>query len=110
MTVEQFEQLLDALSSQSGSHEATLVFAGILAMAGIVFVLWWVLNLKLAPLEKLSSTLEGYVKELNEKIAELSNNLWKKDELENKIKLEVSEQLKEHQKNCPCCKLHTHNE
>ena len=58
ITAEQFERLLEALGSQSGSHDATLIFTGLLAFAGIIFVMWWVLNLKLAPLEKLSESLE----------------------------------------------------
>ena len=110
MTVDQFEQLLNALRSQGGSHDATLVFAGILAFAGIVFVMWWVLNLKLAPLEKLCDNLQESIKTLNEKITEISTKIWSPETLDNKIKVEVSEQLKEHQKNCPCCKIHKNQE
>lgn len=101
MSVDQFEQILTALQSQNGSHDAVLLMLGVLAFAGIIFSMWWVLNLKLSPMEKLSNALEASVKELNEKIAELSKNLWKKDELENKIKLEVTEQIEKHIQNCP---------
>lgn len=102
MTVEQFEQLINALSTQSGSHDATLVFTGIMAFAGIIFVMWWVLNLKLAPLEKLSESLEKAIQELNKEVTELSKKIWAPGQLEDKIKLEVSQQIAEHTKNCPC--------
>lgn len=102
MTVDQFEQLLNALSSQSGSHDATLIFTGLLAFAGIIFVMWWVLNLKLAPLEKLSESLEKAIKELNTEVTELSKKIWAPGQLEDKITLEVSKQIAEHVKNCPC--------
>jgi hypothetical protein len=105
MSVEQFEQIINALDSQHGNHAAVLLLLGVLAFAGIIFAMWWVLNLKLAPMEKLSNALEASVKELNSKIEELSKNLWKRDELENKIKLEVAEQIKEHEKN-----FHTNNQ
>lgn len=112
MTVEQFEQLLEALGSRQGSHDAILLFAGIAAFAGILFVLWWVLNLKLAPLEKSNSRLEtaleksnsnteAAVKEINEKISEIQKSLWTPTILKNEIKLEVQEQIKEHIQNCP---------
>ena len=104
ITVDQFEQLLTALRSQAGSHDATLIFAGILAFAGIIFVVWWVLNLKLAPLEKLCDTLSSSIKELNEKITEISTKIWSPDALDNKIQIAVQQQIREHEKNCPCCK------
>jgi len=102
MTVEQFDQLLQALGSQTGSHDATLIFTGLLAFAGIIFVMWWVLNLKLAPLEKLSESLERAIKELNTEVTELSKKIWAPGQLEDKIALEVSKQITEHVKNCPC--------
>jgi hypothetical protein len=102
MTVEQFDQLLQALGSQTGSHDATLIFTGLLAFAGIIFVMWWVLNLKLAPLEKLSESLEKAIKDLNIEVTELSKKIWAPGQLEDKIELEVSKQIAEHVKNCPC--------
>lgn len=110
ITAEQFERLLEALGSQSGSHDATLIFTGLLAFAGIIFVMWWVLNLKLAPLEKLSESLEKAIKELNTEVTELSKKIWAPGQLEDKIKLEVAQQLAEHTKSCPCRKCQNKSE
>lgn len=101
MSVEQFEQIIDALNSQHGNHAAVLLLLGVLAFAGIIFAMWWVLNLKLSPMEKLTNALESSVKELNGKITELSTKMWSKDALQNEIKLEVSAQLEKHIQNCP---------
>ena len=110
LTVEQFEQLINALRSQSGSHDATLIFTGIMAFAGIIFVMWWVLNLKLAPLEKLSESLATAIQELNKEVTELSKKIWAPGQLEDKIKLEVAQQLAEHVKTCPCRKCQNKSE
>ena len=78
-----------------------LLLLGVLAFAGIIFAMWWVLNLKLSPMEKLTNALEASVKELNKQISELSQKMWSKDALQNEIKLQIQEQLKEHVQNCP---------
>lgn len=101
MSVEQFEQIINALNSQHGNHAAVLLLLGVLAFAGIIFAMWWVLNLKLSPMEKLTNALEASVKELNSQISELSQKMWSKDALQNEIKLQIQEQLKEHVQNCP---------
>ena len=101
LSVEQFEQLISALKSQDGSYAAILIFSGILAFAGIIFVMWWVLNLRLAPIEKLCEALTVSVKELSDKVSKIETKIWSSEVLENKIKVEVDEQLKEHLKNCP---------
>lgn len=101
LTADQFEQLVGALKSQEGSNSAILVFAGIIAVAGIVFIMWWVLNLKLEPLEKLSKELSEAVKSLNEKIHDLTSKMWSPEALDNKIKVEVQDQIQEHIRNCP---------
>lgn len=101
LSVEQFEQLILALKSQDGSYAAILVFSGILAFAGIILVMWWVLNLRLAPIEKLCESLTVSIRELNDKVTEISTKLWAPEALENKIKITVDGQIKEHVKNCP---------
>jgi len=101
LSVEQFEQLILALKSQDGSYAAILVFSGILAFAGIILVMWWVLNLRLAPIEKLCESLTVSIKELNDKVTEISTKIWAPEALDNKIKIAVDEQIKEHVKNCP---------
>lgn len=100
LSVEQFEQLIMALKSQDGSYAAILVFSGILAFAGIILVMWWVLNLRLAPIEKLCESLTVSIKELNDKVTEISTKIWAPEALDNKIKIEVTQQIKEHEKNC----------
>lgn len=102
MTVEQFEQLLNALSTQGGSNAAILVFTGIAALAGVIFVMWWVLNLKLAPIEKMCESLEATIKDLNTEVNKLSKRIWEPDALDNKIKLQVSEAIAEHELKCSC--------
>ena len=109
MTVEQFEQLLNALSTQGGSNAAILVFTGIAALGAVIFVMWWVLNLKLAPIEKLCAGLEeaikglnAEIKDLNAEVTSLSKKIWEPDALDNKIKLQISEALKEHESKCSC--------
>lgn len=101
LSVEQFEQIINTLNSQHGSHAAVLLLLGVLAFAGIIFAMWWVLNLKLSPMEKLTNSLESSVNALNEKISELSTKMWSKDALQNEIKLEVSAQIEKHIQNCP---------
>lgn len=102
MTVDQFEQLLSALTTKAGSHDAILIFTGILALAGIIFVMWWVLNLKIGPLERSLEALQKTIQELSKEVTELSKKIWAPGQLEDKIKLEVTEQITEHVKNCPC--------
>lgn len=101
LTVEQFEQLMVALKSQDGSQAAILVFTGILALSGIILVMWWVLNLKLKPLEELSKNLSSALKELNDQIQDLSKKMWSAEALDNKIQVAISDEIKEHIKNCP---------
>ena len=109
MTIEQFDQLLNALNTQGGSYAATLVFSGIAALGAIIFVVWWVLNLKLAPFEKICSSLEDSVKDLkaeikglNAEVNTLSKKIWEPDALDNKIKLQISEAIAEHEQKCTC--------
>ena len=109
MSVEQFEQLLNALSTQGGSNAAILVFAGIAALGAVIFVMWWVLNLKLAPIEKLCASLEeaikglkAEIKDLNTEVNTLSKKIWEPEALENKIKLQISEAITKHEQQCSC--------
>ena len=104
MTVEQFEQLLTALGSGGGSNAAILVFTGIAAFAGIIFVMWWVLNLKLAPLEKSIESLEKTTAALSKDVNELSKRIWAPGALEDKIRIVVNDAITEHEKNCSCRK------
>lgn len=109
MTVEQFEQLLNALGTQGGSNAAILVFAGIAALGAVIFVMWWVLNLKLVPMEKLCASLEEAIKGLKEEIKDLntevnilSKKIWEPEALDNKIRLKISEAIAEHEQKCSC--------
>ena len=109
MTVEQFEQLLNTLNTPGGSYAATLIFSGIAALGGVIFVVWWVLNLRLAPFERICSSLEDSVKDLkaeikglNAEVNSLSKKIWEPDALDNKIKLQISEAIAEHEQKCSC--------
>ena len=57
--------------------------------------------MRLAPIEKLCESLTVSVKELNDKVTQISTKIWAPEVLDNKIKVEVDAQLKEHLKNCP---------
>ena len=98
-----WNEIAELLTTYGIAHVllAILVFAGIIAVAGIVFIMWWVLNLKLEPLEKLSKELSEAVKSLNEKIHDLTSKMWSPEALDNKIKVEVQDQIQEHIRNCP---------
>ena len=101
MSVEQFEQLINALKTQDGSQATILVFTGIIVVVGLMAVLMWVLNLKLRPLEIVSEGLSQAIKELNPKISELSKKMWTAEALDNKIRVTVDEKIKDHLANCP---------
>lgn len=110
VSAEQIEQVLEALKTQNGSQAAILVFTGIIVVIGLMTVLMWVLNLKLKPLEIVSSSLSDAIKELNPKIAELSKKMWTAEALENKIKVTVDDKIKDHVANCPYkCSLKDQN-
>ena len=108
MTVEQFEQLISALNTHDGSYAAILIFTGILVVAAILFIMWWVLNLRLGPLEKLSEQLSNSIAELNKQrqglnkqISDLDKKIWDPKALENEIEVIVTRSIKEHIASCP---------
>lgn len=104
MSADQFSDLIKALSTQQGSNSAILVFSGIVAITGILAIVWWVLNLRLKPLEDLSTRIDKLNEALvntNAKIGEMNAKMWSSEALDNKIKVLVAEALKEHETNCP---------
>lgn len=101
LTVEQFEQLITALQSGSGSNSAILIFTGIIAVVGLVALMWWVLNLRLGPLEKLTYELKDSIAELDKQIQALDKKIWSPDDLDNKLKVACTEMIQAHIKSCP---------
>lgn len=101
LTPEDLEVLHDALTNSSTSEAVTLVFVGILAFAGIIGVVLWILNTKLEPVKDMKVTLDNLVTTVNE----MKGSLWTEESLNRLIILKQMQMLQEHEQNCPCRQL-----
>lgn len=101
ITPEDLEVLHEALTKSSTSEAVTLVFIGILAFAGIIGVVLWILNTKLEPVASMKTTLDNLVATVNE----MKGSLWTEDSLNRLIALKQMQMLQEHEQNCPCRQL-----
>ena len=97
ITPEDLEVLHEALTKSSTSEAVTLVFIGILAFAGIIGVVLWILNTKLEPVASMKTTLDNLVATVNE----MKGSLWTEDSLNRLIALKQMQMLQEHEQNCP---------
>ena len=101
ITPEDLEVLHEALTKSSTSEAVTLVFIGILAFAGIIGVVLWILNTKLETVASMKTTLDNLVATVNE----MKGSLWTEDSLNRLIALKQMQMLQEHEQNCPCRQL-----
>lgn len=97
LSAEQFEALLKALSTTDGSQYAILVFSGILALAGIMLVVWFVLNMRLKPVDK----LEERIDEMQKMLSSMNSKMWTAENLDNRINNKIHECIKDHERDCP---------
>lgn len=102
LTVEEIEALRLALTTPSTSNAAILIFAGITAFAGIIFVVWWILNIKLEPVKAMQEKLDT----IATTVTEMRSSLWTEESLNRLIVFQLMQYLQEHERNCPCRKLH----
>lgn len=100
ITPEDIELLRKALSTSSASESATLIFMGITALAGIIFVVWWLLNIKLEPMTKFTEKLDA----LQATVNKLDAKMWSESELERMIQVEAQKAVTKHETDCPCRK------
>ena len=101
LTVEQFEQILTALQSSNGSNSAVLIFTGILTVCGLVALMWWMLNMRLGPLERLTYELKDTIVDLDKRVQEMDKKIWDPSDLDNKLKVACTEMIQAHIKSCP---------
>lgn len=97
LTADQFEKLLQTLNTQGGSNNAILIFSGILALVGIMLVVWFVLNLRLKPVEK----MEERIDECQKMLASINSKMWTVDHINSHINSKMHECIKEHERDCP---------
>lgn len=97
LSPEQFEALLRALRSPEGSNISMLVFTGIIATVALLGVVWFIINLRMKPVERLEKQLESIQKLLTE----LTSKMWTTENLENKVRVIVQEHIGKHESSCP---------
>lgn len=97
LTADQFEKLLQTLNTQGGSNNAILIFSGILALVGIMLVVWFVLNLRLKPVEK----MEERIDECQKMLASINSKMWTVDHIDSRINSKMHDCIKEHERDCP---------
>lgn len=97
LTPEQFDALLRALRTSDGANSSILVFTGIIAMAGLLLVVWFIINLKMKPVDKLEKQLDN----IHELLTDLTSKMWTTENLENKVRVIVQEHISKHENSCP---------
>lgn len=102
LTIEDIEALRAALAAPDTSNAAILIFAGITAFAGIIFVVWWILNIKLEPVKSMQEKLDV----ISTAVTEMKSSLWTEESLNRLIVFQLMQYLQAHEQNCPCRKLH----
>jgi len=103
LTLEEIEALRVALAQPQTSNAAILIFTGIIALSGFLFVMWWILSMKLKPVEK----LETQMSELTSTVNEMKSNMWSESSLNNLVQLKLFQYIQTHEQNCPCRKALT---
>lgn len=102
LTPEDLEVLHNALSGTSTSEAVTLIFVGILALAGVIGVVLWILNTKLEPVKSMQEKLDT----IATTVTEMKSSLWTEESLNRLIVFQLMQYLQAHEQNCPCRKLH----
>ena len=97
LTQEQFNMLLQTLQTPEGSNTAILIFIGLLAAVGIISVVWFILNIRLKPVESLEHRLEIMQQTLNS----MNSKLWTQETLDLMISDRIHNCIKEHERDCP---------
>lgn len=102
LTAEDLEAIKNALSTTTTSDAVVLIFVGIMALAGIIFVVWWILNIKLEPVKDMKDKLDS----IATTVSEMKSSLWTEESLNRLIVLKLMQSLQEHETKCPCRKLY----
>ena len=102
ITPEELEVLRDALTTTSTSGAVTLIFVGIMAFAGIIWVVLWILNTKLESFKPMQEKVDTIVTT----VTEMKSSLWTEESLNRLIVFQLMQYLQEHEQNCPCRKTH----
>lgn len=102
LTAEDLEVLRNALTTTTTSEAVTLIFVGILALAGVIAVVLWILNTKLEPVASMQEKLDT----IATTVTEMKSSLWTEESLNRLIVFQLMQYLQAHEQNCPCRKLH----
>lgn len=102
LTPEDLEVLHNALAGTSTSEAVTLIFVGILALAGVIGVVLWILNTKLEPVKSMQDKLDSIADTVNE----MKGSLWTEESLNRLIVFQLMQYIQEHEEKCPCRKLY----
>lgn len=97
LTPEQFDALLRALRTSDGANSSILVFTGIIAMAGLLLVVWFIINMRMKPVDNLEKQLDN----IHELLTDLTSKMWTTENLENKVRVIVQEHIGKHENSCP---------
>ena len=98
LTLEEIEALRAAFSQPQTSNAAILIFTGIIALSGFLFVMWWILSMKLKPVDKLETQVSTLVDTVNE----MRGNMWSESSLNNLVQLKLFQYIQSHEQSCPC--------
>lgn len=98
LTLEEIEALRAAFAQPQTSNAAILIFTGIIALSGFLFVMWWILSMKLKPVEK----LETQMSELTNTVNEMKGSMWSESSLNNLVQLQLLKYIQSHEQTCPC--------
>lgn len=98
LTLEEIEALRVALAQPQTSNAAILIFTGIIALSGFLFVMWWILSMKLKPVDKLETQVSALVDTVNE----MKGNMWSESSLNNLVQLKLFQYIQNHEQSCPC--------
>lgn len=98
LTLEEIEALRAAFAQPQTSNAAILIFTGIIALSGFLFVMWWILSMKLKPVDKLETQVSTLVDTVNE----MKGSMWSESSLNNLVQLQLLKYIQSHEQTCPC--------
>lgn len=98
LTLEEIEALRTAFEQPQTANSAILIFTGIIALSGFLFVMWWILSMKLKPVEK----METQMATLTDTVNEMKGSMWSESSLNNLVQLQLLKYIQNHEQTCPC--------
>ncbi|MCQ2377757.1 MAG: hypothetical protein MJ016_00915 [Victivallaceae bacterium] len=83
--------LVTVTQGATAAQIATLVFLGILACVGIVWLVNWIISVKVGSLPSELVAIKTQLEKLTVKITEIEGKLWSTERVKNEIKIAIQD-------------------